>query len=345
MTLTSSFHYDLPADRIAQEPCQPRDAARLLVDQGPGSAPAHRTVADLADLMRPADVVVINETRVRRARLELRKPTGGAVEVLLLAPLQDGRAAGAGGDRPATWEALVRPSRRVPPGTVLHGKDLQLVVGARLGDGRRAVQVSSGPSAVETHGQVPLPPYIHRPLADPERYQTVFARAEARSAAAPTAGLHLTAELLDRCRRAGARIEAVELEIGLGTFRPITTNNVEDHRMHSERYRVPAPVLDACLAAERVVGIGTTVVRALESAARTGELEAETDLYIRNPFPFQVVDVLVTNFHVPGSSLLVMVDAFVGPRWREIYEIGLTEGYRFLSFGDAMWLTRTGAQP
>jgi S-adenosylmethionine:tRNA ribosyltransferase-isomerase len=193
---------------------------------------------------------------------------------------------------------------------------------------------------------VPLPPYIHQPLADPERYQTVFAR-RTGSVAAPTAGLHLTGDVLDRCRARGVRIERVELQVGLGTFRPIATEHVEAHHMHAERYQVPAEVLVAAAEATRVIAVGTTVVRSLESAAATGRCEGSTDLFIHGDYDWRVVDLLLTNFHVPRSSLLVLVDAFVGPRWRTLYDEALAEGYRFLSFGDAMLLqgSRRAAPP
>jgi S-adenosylmethionine:tRNA ribosyltransferase-isomerase len=230
----------------------------------------------------------------------------------------------------------------VPVGTCLvAGSDLAVEVGEHVGDGRRAVTVHTSdlPSALARHGEVPLPPYVHRALADPERYQTVYAD-QPSSVAAPTAGLHLTTDVLDRCRAAGARIEPVELAVGLGTFRPITVDRLDEHHMHAERYRVPAATIDACRAARRVVAIGTTTVRALESAAVTGELEGRTDLFIRGEHEF-LVDALLTNFHQPRSSLLVLVDAFVGPRWRQLYAAALDAGYRFLSFGDAMFLSRS----
>jgi S-adenosylmethionine:tRNA ribosyltransferase-isomerase len=367
--------YDLPERAIAQHPAEPRDAARLLVDRGPGIAPGHRTVADLPSLVGPGDVLVVNTTRVLPARLRLRKDTGGEVEVLLLERLATGQ-----------WEALVRPGRRVRPGTVLTaGPDLDVIVGgAGPGDGTRLVELrveaspgpATGASAVHAplgaptdgppltgsttdddaeaeareiealgrHGVVPLPPYITAPLGDPERYQTVFAE-QPGSVAAPTAGLHITPAVLDGCRAAGARVEPVELVVGMGTFRPMTAAKVEDHHMHAERYRVPAATLAAChearAAGGRVVAIGTTTVRALESAALSGERAGRTELFIRRPWPWRLVDVLMTNFHMPRSSLLVLVDAFVGPRWRELYATALAEGYRFLSFGDAMWLERS----
>jgi S-adenosylmethionine:tRNA ribosyltransferase-isomerase len=331
---TAEVDYDLPAAAIAQTPIEPRDAARLLVDEGPGRPPRHGRVTDLPDLIRPGDVVVVNTTRVLPARLRLTKPTGGAVEVLLLEPVD------AGEER---WEALVRPSRKVAPGTVLvAGDDLTVTVADDLGDGRRLVDVATGPGAalldvLDRHGTVPLPPYITMPLADPERYQTTYA-VEPGSVAAPTAGLHLTTAVLAAITSAGAAIVPVELVVGLGTFRPIAAARVEDHHMHAERYRVPAATMAACDAAERVIAIGTTTVRSLEAVADTGELEGRTDLFIHRGRPFAVVDALVTNFHQPRSSLLVLVDAFVGPRWRGLYDAALREGYRFLSFGDAMFL-------
>lgn len=334
----ADFAYDLPDDRIAQVPVEPRDQARLLVDRGKDQSPDHRHVADLPSFLRPGDLLVVNTTRVLPARLQLRKPTGGAVEVLLLEQTA-----------PGSWDALVRPSRRVAPGTVLEaGPDLAVELGPHAtdeGDGVRQVRlhVAAGVDeldALARHGAVPLPPYITAELADPERYQTVFAD-RPESVAAPTAGLHLTPELLDRCRDAGAEVAEVELAVGLGTFRPMTVHQIEDHPMHAERYRVPPATLAAYQAADRVVAVGTTSVRALESAARRGEPEGRTDLFVRRPFDWQVVDVLLTNFHLPRSSLLVLVDAFVGPRWRALYEEALATGYRFLSFGDAMLLTRT----
>jgi len=336
--------YDLPADRIAQHPVEPRDAARLLVDRGPGQPVEHRHVADLAGLVGQGDVVAVNDTRVLPARLRLRKRSGGEAEVLLLEPM-----ATAG-----TWTALVRPGRRLRPGTVLRspvvGADLEVVVGDEVAPGTRTVEVSAGGDPVDGEvaeqalagiGEVPLPPYIRIDLDDPERYQTVFARAPA-SVAAPTAGLHLTEPLLERIRARGARVESVELVVGVATFRPVTVDDPADHVIGSERYRVPEPTWGACTEAERVVAIGTTTVRALESVAATGALTGRTDLFIRRPYHFAVVDALVTNFHMPRSTLLLMLDAFVGSRWHHLYDEALATGYRFLSFGDAMLVGATG---
>ncbi len=326
------FDYDLPAARIAQVPVEPRDSARLLVDRpvAPGGpAVDHRRVADLAAEVGPGDVVVVNDTRVIPARLLLRRATGGKVEVLVLEPT----------GRPREWQALVGAGRRVEPGTELHHDgDVVAVVGQHLGDGRRGVTLLVD-DLVERVGRVPLPPYIRAELGDAERYQTVFAR-HPGSVAAPTAGLHLTPALLERVAAAGAEVATVELRVGLGTFRPVTAERVADHRMHGEWYRVESEVWDRIGAARRVLAVGTTVVRTLETVAATGELTGTSELFIRRGFRFQVVDRLLTNFHVPRSSLLVLLDAFVGPRWKELYQLGLDEGYRFLSFGDAMLIER-----
>ncbi|MCU0272002.1 MAG: tRNA preQ1(34) S-adenosylmethionine ribosyltransferase-isomerase QueA [Acidimicrobiales bacterium] len=325
--------YALPPERIAQRPLEVRDASRLLVDLG--DSVEHRTVRDLPSLLAPGDVVVVNDTRVLPARLHLHKPTGGAVEVLLLDPRDDG-----------WWTALVKPSRKVAPGTELVvGDDLTIVVGEVLDGGRRAVRVVADGDWLDVlarHGEVPLPPYITERLDDPERYQTVFADRPA-SAAAPTAGLHLTERVLAELAAKGIPVVRLELVVGLDTFRPVTAEHLDDHVMHHERYRVPAATWEAVQQAERVVAIGTTAVRALESAAARGELEGSTDLFIRRPFDWQVVDLLLTNFHLPKSTLLLLIDAFVGPRWRTLYETALAEEYRFLSFGDAMLLRRREA--
>ena len=332
---TADFDYDLPDSAIAQHPVEPRDRARLLVDRGAEHRPDHHHVSDLARFVGPGDVVVVNDTRVLPARLRLTKDTGGSVEVLLVEERDDDGA----------WEALVRPSRRVAPGTrLVAGPDLSVVVGDRLDGGRRVVEVETDDLAdsLGRHGEVPLPPYIHEPLDDPERYQTVYA-SRPGSVAAPTAGLHLTPAVLDEIRAAGAVVARVDLLVGLGTFRPIVTDDIADHVMHEERFAVPAETWEACQRARRVVAIGTTTVRALESAAALGRRSGRTGLYITPGTDFAVVDVLLTNFHLPRSSLLVLVEAFAGPHWRDLYATALDEGYRFLSFGDAMLLGRDGA--
>ena len=323
-----AFEYSLPDEAVAQTPLEPRDSARLL-DAISADGVVHRRVSELPELIRPGDVVVLNETRVLPARLRLTKASGGSVEVLLLEERE-----------PRRWEALVRPGRRVPDGTVLElGGAPVLTVLSGLDDGRRLVELSEADLPGRA-GAVPLPPYITAPLADAERYQTVYA-ARPGSAAAPTAGLHLTEGVLARCRQAGAEVVKVDLSVGLDTFRPVTAERPEDHVMHSERYSVPEPTWAACQGAERVVAVGTTTVRALESVAATGHLEGRTDLFITPGYGFSVVDVMMTNFHLPRYSLLLMLAAFCGPRWKALYETALHEGYRFLSFGDAMIVART----
>ena len=317
--------YQLPDTAIAQSPLADREAARLLVDRGPGAVVEHRHVGDLADLLGPGDLLVVNDSRVLPGRLRLQRPTGGTVEVLLLERQDEAR-----------WEALARPSRKVRPGMRLTGPGIAVDALDDLGDGQWLVAVSGD---VEQAGEVPLPPYIHTSLDDAERYQTVYARRPV-SAAAPTAGLHLTHDVLGRCRARGVEVATVELAIGLDTFRPLTTAKVEDHVIHSEAYDVPAETKAAVERAHRVVAVGTTVVRALESVAATGSLRGRTQLFIRPGYTFRVVDALLTNFHLPRTTLLAMIEAFVGPRWRDLYELALREGYRFLSFGDAMFVER-----
>ena len=347
MTATDAFDYDLPPDRIAQEPIEPRDAARLLVDRardGHRGGNRSATVADLPSLLEPGDLLVVNETRVSAARLELTKPTGGKVEVLLLQPavgeLESGAVRAAGEAGPGErWEALVRGGRRVRPGTELrHGGEPVLVVGDDLGDGRRLVTITAD-DPMERFGRVPLPPYIHAALDDDDRYQTVFA-ALPGSVAAPTAGLHLTPAVFAGLEDRGVGVAKVELQVGLGTFRPITAERIEEHRMHGERYVIDPGTWERIESADRVVAVGTTVVRTLESAAASGQLAATTELFITRDHEWRVVDTLLTNFHVPRSSLLVLVDSFIGDRWRELYDEAIASGYRFLSFGDAMLVDR-----
>jgi S-adenosylmethionine:tRNA ribosyltransferase-isomerase len=342
-----AYDYGLPESSIAQEPVEPRSAARLLVGPGvvAGAAPEGATMADLPALLRPDDLLVVNDSRVLPARLTLAKATGGRAEVLLIEPCGPHD----GGDE---WEALVRPGRRLPAGTPLFepgGTDPVVLVGEELdpdpeGAGTRRVRLVD-PSVVARSGAMPLPPYIAHDLTDPERYQTVYSADRGladRSAAAPTAGLHFTPELLAACEATGARLARVDLAIGLDTFRPVTAATAEDHVIHTERYTVPRETVAACATAGRVIAVGTTAVRALESAAATGALAGRTDLYIHGSYRFRVVDVLVTNFHLPRSSLLLLVEAFCGPVWRSLYATALADGYRFLSFGDAMVVGRSG---
>jgi S-adenosylmethionine:tRNA ribosyltransferase-isomerase len=335
-----SFDYELPADAIAQHPIEPRDAARLLVDRGPATEPQHRHVRDLPDLLEPGDVVVVNDSRVLPARLHLRRATGGAVEVVLLEPLDVGWT---------HWECLLRPARRMRPGEPLVDRNgrpvLSVAHRTEAGDTFAVRLAGDDPLALLAEvGEVPLPPYITAPLADPERYQTVYA-VRPGSAAAPTAGLHFTPGLLAALEDRGVEVARVELAVGLDTFQPVTEPDPRAHRMHSERYRVPTETMDACRRAReaggQVVAVGTTAARALESVAASGAVAGRTRLFIHAPYDWQVVDRMLTNFHLPRTTLLMMIDAFVGPRWQALYTTALAEGYRFLSFGDAMLLQRT----
>jgi S-adenosylmethionine:tRNA ribosyltransferase-isomerase len=327
--------YPLDPARIAQVPIEPRDAAKLLVDRG-DAAPDHWHVTDLPALLQPGDLLVVNETRVIPARLRLHRHSGGAAEVLLLEPREPRRR---------RWEALVRPARKLKAGEHLVAADGTPVVeiGARTdaGDTFEVALLGEGEplDLLATYGAMPLPPYIHTTLERPERYQTVYAN-EPGSAAAPTAGLHLTQRVFDRLRERGVGFAAVELVVGLDTFAPVTEHDPLTHRMHSERYRVPRATWNAVQQASRVVAVGTTSVRALETAARTGRLEGRTELFLHAGSQIEVVDLLMTNFHMPRTTLLMMIEAFIGPRWRRLYAEAAASGYRFLSFGDAMLLDR-----
>ena len=324
----ADIDYDLPAERIAQSPIEPRDAARLLVDRG--DHVEHRQVCDLPDLLEAGDLVVVNDTKVLPARIPVRRSTGGKAEILLLEERDDG-----------SWEALGKPSKKLKPGDLVHAEGLTIEMADDLGDGRRVVYLDPGDVDLHTRladvGLPPLPPYIERQIDDPARYQTVYAD-RPLSAAAPTAGLHFTPTVLERLGARGVDLATVELAVGLDTFRPVMVDRLDDHVMHTEWYRVPDETIAAIESARRVVAIGTTAVRALESWKRTGAPSGRSDLFIRRPFDWQVVDVLLTNFHLPQSTLLCLVDGFIGPRWRQLYETAIAEEYRFLSFGDAMLL-------
>jgi S-adenosylmethionine:tRNA ribosyltransferase-isomerase len=304
---SSELEYDLPAALIAQHPLPRRDESRLLVYERGTGAVRHRRFSDLPDEAGRA-LVVVNDTRVVPARIPIQRPRG---EVLLLEPL------GAG-----VWEALARPTRRLKPGA-RHGP-VELL--EHLGDGRWRVRLEGEPA-----GETPLPPYITEPLADPERYQTVYAN-QPGSAAAPTAGLHFTPELLDRLD-----VERVTLHVGLDTFRPVAVDDLASHRLHGERYEASAQAWRRIRTAERVLAVGTTTVRVLETLARGAPLVGRTDLFVTPGFEFHRVDALLTNFHLPRSTLLALVMAFAGvEETRHLYRLAIAERYRFYSFGDAM---------
>ena len=331
------FDYDLPSELIAQTPIEPRDAARLLVDQG-ANGMLHRQIKNLNEFCQPGDVIVVNDTKVMPARLRLRRKSGGSAEVLLLEQNKTS---------PSSWEALVRPAKRLKLGEILFANDNSEIVriGLRTDAGDTFEVELSGQTQSEIeelllrYGEMPLPPYITERLDQPDRYQTVYAN-RPTSAAAPTAGLHFTPKLLDELGQLGVKMLSVELTVGLDTFAPVTEANPLDHPMHSEHYRVSQDTLDECKNANRVIAVGTTATRALESAATSGLLTGRTKMFISRGYEFKVVDMLLTNFHMPRTTLLMMIEAFVGPRWREIYATAIAERYRMLSFGDAMLLDR-----
>ncbi len=348
---TDELDYTLPTELIAQEPIEPRDSARLLVDRGPGLSIEHSRIREIHELIEPGDVLVVNETRVLPARVAIKRSSGGGGEVLLLAPKSVGPQAAE-----QTWEALCRPTRKLKAGEILCAIEgaLEIRLVDNLGEGRWLVVPSAGGGPVEgdallaeldVSGAMPLPPYIDHALSDRNRYQTIFAK-RAASAAAPTAGLHFTDDVIGSIQAKGAEMHTVELVVGLDTFRPITADVVENHRIHTEWYRTPAETWQSVQAAKRegrrVIAVGTTSVRALESTANTGALSGETRLFISPGYQFKVVDLLLTNFQLPRTSLLAMIQAFVGPRWRDLYRTAVEERYRFLSFGDAMLLSRAG---
>ena len=324
---TSDFDYDLPQELIAQTPAEPRDAARLLVLDRTSGSLTHSVVRDLPDLLAPGDLLVLNRSRVLPARVKGRLKGGGQAELLLLRRLAPGH-----------WQTLGRPARRLRPGDAVQiSETLQARVVAAHPEGVREVCVDSD-SALLAAGSVPLPPYIHNWSGDPERYQTVYADVEG-SAAAPTAGLHLTPDLLARLEARGIGIARLVLHIGLDTFRPVEGEDPAAHAIHQEWYVVPDDVQAQVRAAERVVVVGTTTVRALETWAATGRTEGWTDLFIRPGFQFRVVQGLLTNFHLPRSTLLMLVSAFAGrDRILSAYAEAVRQCYRFYSFGDAMLL-------
>lgn len=365
LSLASSWDYTLPPELIARYPAPERDQSRLFVvpRTAPGAAPfEHRSFPDLVRWFRPGDVLVLNESRVLPVRLLGRKPTGAACEVLLLRPFEAIEGTAIGAD-PAVWEAMVRPGARLKAGHVVEvGPDLRVVLLDVLPEGHRVVRLESSlgaEGALEQYGRIPLPPYLEReeePL-DRERYQTVFARVPG-SVAAPTAGLHFTPSTLEALEALGVELARVVLHVGPGTFRPVETERITDHPMHAERWEVPPEAADAVNRARarggRVWAVGTTVVRTLEAAAARDAAAAdpaaspgaplrpgrgETQLFLRPGVPIRVVDGLITNFHLPRSTLLMLVGAFLGhARTLDAYAEAVRAKYRFYSYGDAMLL-------
>jgi len=336
---TSDYEYDLPVELVASRPAARRDASRLLV-VGPGDGLRDRSFPDLLDYLSPGDALVLNDTRVFPARLTGRKPTGAEAEVLLIRPRPE----------PGLWEALVRPGGKLKPGRRVDvAPGFRVVIEDSIEGGGRLVRLDGEGDTwglIERHGKVPLPPYIEREADadDAERYQTVYA-AHRGSVAAPTAGLHFTEPLLARIAEAGVRIVRVTLHVGIGTFRPVSAERPEDHELHAERYEVGEAAADSLngvrAAGGKVWAVGTTSVRTLETVCDdAGVFHADqgwTELFIRPGYRFRAVDALVTNFHLPRSSLLMLVSAFAGrERVLDAYRHAIEQRYRFYSYGDAM---------
>jgi len=352
---TSEFDYELPPERIAQEPANPRDHSRLMVLHREEGRIGHRRFYELPELLRPGDALILNDSRVIPAKLRARRlPDDKPAEILLLEPAAE-----------QDWWVLAKPARRLKPGARarfvprrLPAPPLEATVLDRNEEGHRLIRFDAEEDPLRLlsfYGETPLPPYIRRPSgetpADPVRYQTVYAKAPG-SVAAPTAGLHFTEPLLERLRAAGVETATVTLHVGLGTFAPVKTDRVEEHPMHAESFELPASVCDAVRRARRaggrVIAVGTTSVRALETAAQEqgNELRpvrGRTRLFIRPPWEFRATDAMITNFHLPRSTLLMLTAAFAAPgstRGRELilraYREAIDRGYRFYSYGDAM---------
>ena len=337
---TSEFYYDLPQELIAQTPADPRDSSRLLVYNRAEGSVQHKIFRDIIDFLNPGDALVINDTRVIPARLYGKKQgTGRQVEFLLLNQLS--------GD---TWEVILRPGRKLRPGDrVSFAEELEAEILEKQEDGVTKVRFcfqGSFEALLDEYGNMPLPPYITKRLEDRERYQTVYAK-ERGSAAAPTAGLHFTPELMENIKKKGVDIIPVLLHVGLGTFRPVKAERLEDHKMHSEYYSISEESAHRINAVKerggRVIAVGTTSVRTLESAAdqegRVKEQSGNTDIFIYPGYRFRCVDALITNFHLPESTLLMLISAFMGKdQALEVYGLAVQEKYRFFSFGDAMFI-------
>lgn len=345
MLLLSDFDYELPEERIAQVPIEPRNASRLMVLDPVKKTILHRHFYDLKEFLVPGDTLIFNDTRVMPARLiGHRENTGGKVEVFLLRRLD------------AThWETLVKPGKKARPGNcIVFSEELRCTITDHTDFGGRIVAFQFDgvfEEILDRLGETPLPPYIHEKLEDKERYQTVYNREEG-SAAAPTAGLHFTKEQMQELREMGVNLGFVTLHVGLGTFRPVNVENIKQHEMHKEFYRISEEtaklVMDTKRAGHRVIAVGTTSIRTLESAALApGKIEGRsgwTEIFIYPGYDFKIVDALITNFHLPKSTLIMLISAFGGRKFiLDAYRTAVKENYRFFSFGDAMFLS--GHQP
>jgi len=336
----SDFNFNLPDELIAQTPIEQRDASRLLALEKESGSISHHTFSDIIDFLNPGDCLVLNDSRVIPARVFGKRKTGGAVEVLLLKDL--------GND---CWEALTRPGRKTRTGEKIIFGDgsLEATVVDEIDDGKRIIQFSYKGifmEILEKLGQMPLPPYIHEKLDDQERYQTVYSK-NTGSAAAPTAGLHFTDELLKKIQKKGVNIAFVTLHVGLGTFRPVKAELIEDHIMHSEYYEIPDDSAELIMKTKasggRIIAVGTTSCRTLESAFSNDKKiikqSGNTEIFIYPGYKFNVVDALITNFHLPESTLIMLVSALAGrDNIMNAYNTAIDERYRFFSFGDAMFI-------
>lgn len=337
---TSDFYYDLPEELIAQVPVEPRDSSRLLVYDKATDKVEHKIFNRIGDYLRAGDLLVINTTKVYPARIFAYTACGGKVEILLLKRLNL-----------TDWECLVKPGKKCREGTVLVvNEELSLEIISKTEDGGRIISFRYDgvfEDILSRVGEMPLPPYIHEKLKDKDRYQTVYCKQEG-SAAAPTAGLHFTLRLIDELKKKGIEFAEVNLRVGLGTFRPVKVENAEEHKMHVEYCEIAeteaAKINKAKREGRRVIAVGTTSVRTLESfAASDGTVKAgamDTDIFIYPPYKFKCVDAMITNFHLPESTLVMLVGAFVGKdKILELYNLAVKEKYRFFSFGDAMFIT------
>ena len=335
----SDFYYDLPEELIAQTPVEPRDSSRMLVYNRAEDRVEHKIFRDIKQYLRPGDVLVINNTKVLPARLYAHTEHGGKVEVLLLKRISSLR-----------WEVLVKPGKKCRPGTrLVVDEGLSLTVNCVTESGERIVDFACDgvfEEALARVGTMPLPPYIHQKLKDQNRYQTVYARTDG-SAAAPTAGLHFTPQLLEEIKGMGVQVAQILLHVGLGTFRPVKEDAITAHKMHSEYYEVGEEAAEMISKAKRegrrVIAVGTTSVRTLESAANAdgtiSPCHGNTSIFIYPPYKFKCVDCLITNFHLPESTLIMLVSALVGrEKTLELYRLAVENRYRFFSFGDAMMI-------
>ena len=332
----SDFDYKLPKELIAKYPVEPRDACRLMVLDRKTQKIEHRIFRDIIDYLQEGDLLVLNDTKVIPARLQGKKETGAKIEVFLLRPITENR-----------WEVLIKNIKRLKPGQkVIFGGDFSAKLVEKFEEGKALVEFEGKDinALIKKYGHIPLPPYIEREdeEKDKDYYQTVFARKEG-AVASPTAGLHFTKELLKKLEKKGVKKAFVTLHVGLGTFRPIQTEDITKHKMHEEYYHIPEETLKLLQETKEkgksVIAVGTTVVRTLETYAQTGKKEGFSDIFIYPPYKFKIVDKLITNFHLPKSTLLLLVSAFAGKEFiLRAYKEAIKERYRFFSYGDAMFI-------